>query len=108
LQFMHEKLEKERKKGERKAAKKNKDKPAPVDDGIQPGGDQSVVNFGGPEMILKTDFIRGEEPFLEEKQFKKFNYSFQGNSTYEGRPLMVIVFEAKEAVIIFACMESYT
>lgn len=98
LQFMREKFEKDKKKDDRKAAKKNKDKPLPVDDGIKPGGDQSVVNFGGPEMILKTDFIRGEEPFLEEKQFKKFNYSFQGSSSYEGRPLMVIVFEAKEAV----------
>ena len=98
LQFMREKLDKERKKGERKAAKKNKDKPQALDDGITPGGDQSLVSFGGPEMILKTDFIRGEEPFLEEKQFKKFNYSFQGSTSYEGRQLMIIVFEAKEAV----------
>ena len=98
LQFMHDKVEKDRKKDAKKTAKKKTIVPPIEDDGLKPGGDQSLVSFGGPEMILKTDFIRGDEPFLDEKQFKKFNYSFQGSSSYEGRSLMVIVFEAKEAV----------
>lgn len=86
IAFMREYADKKRAKKIRKAKRKNEDvAKAEAYEGI-------TIKFGGPETILRTDFIKEKEPFLDSTKFKKFSYSFAGSSTYQEKELMVIDF----------------
>lgn len=92
IAFMREEAEKRKDKKIKKAKRKGKDTA-----GIE-NSDAIKIGFGGPETILSMDFLREHEPFLDTLQFKKFDYSFAGSSSYQGKELMVIAFEARKAI----------
>ena len=87
LAFMHDKAERKHQKKINKAVKEGKDTSAI-------GSDFLNIGYGGPEAILHLDFIKDKKSFLDSMMFKKYNYSFGGSSTYEGKELMIITFEA--------------
>lgn len=92
IAFMREEAEKRKKKKIKKAKRAGKEPPS-----IE-NADAIKIAFGGPETILSMDFIREQEPFLDTLQFRKFNYSFAGYSTYQGKELMIISFEARQRI----------
>ncbi len=48
-----------------------------------------MINFGGPETILKVDFIKNNMAYLDSTKFKKYNYSFGGVSAYQEKELLI-------------------
>ncbi|MEP7170877.1 MAG: carboxypeptidase-like regulatory domain-containing protein [Bacteroidota bacterium] len=92
IAFMHDKAEKKKEKKIRKAKRQGKDTAE------MENSDAVKIGFGGPEGILSMDFIKEKEPFLDTLQFNKFNYSFAGSSSYQGKELMVIAFDARKTV----------
>ncbi len=92
IAFMREEAEKRKDKKVRKAKKKGKDTSEMESE------DALKVGFGGPETVIGLDFIKDKEAFLDSLQFKKFNYSFGGSSSYQDKELMIINFEARKQI----------
>ena len=92
IAFMRVKAEKKNQKKLRKAMKAGKDTTGLAD------ADAMKIGFGGPESVLGMDFIKEKEPCLDSTKFKKFNYSFGGSSSYEGKELMIINFESLHSI----------
>ncbi len=92
IAFMREETERKKEKKIKKAKRQGKNT------ADMENSDAVKIGFGGPESILSMDFLREHEPFLDTLQFKKFNYSFAGSSTYDGKELIVIAFEALKTI----------
>ncbi|HET6243741.1 MAG: carboxypeptidase-like regulatory domain-containing protein [Bacteroidetes bacterium] len=91
IDFLQDMVEKKRAKKKKEAQKKGEEIKENEEKGIN-------INFGGPETILKMDFIKDKLPFLDSLQFKKFNYAFGGVSAYQEKELLIIDFESKRVV----------
>ncbi len=91
IQFMRDKIEKEKLKEEKKATKKGEEY---IDE------EKMLIEntFGGPANILSMDLLKYPEPFLDSTQFKKFRYSFGNPEVYQEKQLLTIQFEAKKTV----------
>jgi len=91
LQFMKETLEKKRNKAQRKAEKKGE----PIEE--RESIDEQILSasFGGPEMILSADPMRDTASFLDPKFKKKYRYSIEGYTSYQGEQVIIIGYESK-------------
>ncbi|MFY0689470.1 MAG: carboxypeptidase-like regulatory domain-containing protein [Cyclobacteriaceae bacterium] len=92
IAFMSGWVDKRNRKDKRKAEKKGEEykEEDPTAD-LREG-------FGGPDVILEMDLIRGLDECLDSTMFKKFKYSFGDGLFYQGRELMVIHFKSKGTV----------
>ncbi len=95
LQFMRETLEKKQEKERRKARKKGEE--IEEDENEDESLDEQIISasFGGPEMILSADPLRDTASFLDLNQKKKYKYSIDGYTMYQGEQVIIIGYKSK-------------
>ncbi len=87
--FIDKKIEKERKKAEKKG------------DDFEDFDFESGINMGGPEMIIEMADLRNEESknnFLNPKHFNKYDYTFGEEKYFNGDILVTIHYKAKKKI----------
>ena len=92
IAFMSEEAEKRKNKKIKKAKRQGKDI-AEIE-----SSDAIKIGFGGPESIWAWIFCVSMNHFFDTLEFKKFNYSFAGSSSYQGKELIIIAFEARKTI----------
>lgn len=90
LEFMKERREKHERKRMKKAKKKGKE--------ISDEEMQIIQSFGGPDNLLDLNFIKRPHLFLDSAHFKKYDYSFETNTVFDGHDIMVISFNANRNI----------
>ena len=91
LQFMRQKIEKKYEKEKRKAEKNGEEWES------KGSIDEEIVSasFGGPETVISSDPLRDTASFLDERYKKKFRYTIDGYSRYQGEPMIIIGFKSR-------------
>jgi len=92
FQFMREWIEKKSAKAKKKADKKGEEYDEDEYDG------DIKMDFGGPQSVIHLDINHDKGNYLNEKEFKKYEYTFGDETSLNGEPLVTILFEAKRSI----------
>ena len=92
FQFMKEWIEKKSAKAKKKADKKGEEYDEDEYDG------NLKVDFGGPQSVIHLDINHDKGNYLNEKDFKKYEYTFGDETSLNGEPLVTILFKAKRTI----------
>lgn len=92
FQFMKEWIEKKSAKAKKKADKKGEEYDEDEYDG------NLKVDFGGPQSVIHLDINHDKGNYLNEKDFKKYEYTFGDETSLNGEPLIAILFKAKRTI----------
>ncbi len=92
FQFMREWIEKKAAKKKKKADKKGEE----YDEGDYDG--DIKMDFGGPQSVIHLDINHDKGNYLNEKDFKKYDYTFGDETSLNGEPLVTILFQAKRSI----------
>ncbi|MBT8196342.1 MAG: carboxypeptidase-like regulatory domain-containing protein [Bacteroidia bacterium] len=90
MQFMKAKMEKMDRKKRKQAEKKGEE--------YDEKSEAVTASFGGPNSILLLDNIKSGENFLDSTKFKKYEYNFDGASTYKNIDIIIIGFKSKRTL----------
>jgi len=93
IKFMRDWIDKKQAKETKKALKRGED----VDEDFDLERD---LNMGGPESIIDLADLRNDSKgnFLDPKHFKKYEYSFGEETSFDGETLVTINYKAKRKV----------
>ncbi len=92
FQFMKEWIEKKSAKAKKKADRKGEEYDEDEYDG------NLKVDFGGPQSVIHLDINHDKGNYLNEKDFKKYEYTFGEETSLNGEPLVAILFKAKRTI----------
>lgn len=92
FQFMREWIEKKSAKAKKKADKRGEEYDEDEYDG------DIKMDFGGPQSVIHLDINHDKGNYLNDKEFKKYEYTFGDETSLNGEPLVTILFTAKRSI----------